>query len=109
MANLPPGIVYLAQHLPYFFFPPGVVYALLTVFEVALPRWARFICYALSFPLSLMIQVQCMDFINSRSARKLGAVIPPRIGDPSLGGVFSLLALIKAFKSGYPGELLFFA
>ncbi|KAK0227029.1 cytochrome P450 monooxygenase pc-3 [Armillaria nabsnona] len=104
MANLPPGIVYLAQHLPYFFFPPGVVYALLTVLEVALPRWARFICYALSFPLSLMVQVQCVDFINSRSAKKLGAVIPPRIGDPSLGGVLSLLALIKAFKSGYPGD-----
>ncbi|KAK0191618.1 cytochrome P450 monooxygenase pc-3 [Armillaria mellea] len=104
MANFPPGIVFLAQHLPYFFFPPGVVYALLTVFEVALPRWARFICYALSFPLSLMVQVQCMDFINNRSAKKLGAVIPPRIGDPSLGGVFSLLALIKAFKSGYPGD-----
>ncbi|KAK0231517.1 cytochrome P450 monooxygenase pc-3 [Armillaria fumosa] len=104
MVNFPPGIVFLAQHLPYFFFPPGVVYALLTVFQVALPRWARFICYALSFPLSLMIQVQCMDFINSRSAKKLGAVIPPRIGDPSLGGVFSLLALIKAFKSGYPGD-----
>ncbi|KAK0455744.1 cytochrome P450 monooxygenase pc-3 [Desarmillaria tabescens] len=104
MANLPPGIVYLAQRLPYFCFPLGVVYALLTVFEVALPRWARFICYALSFPLSLMIQVQCTDFINNRAAKKHGAVIPPRTGDPSLGGVLSLLATIKAFKSGYPGD-----
>ncbi len=60
-------------------------------------------------PLSLMIQVQSVDFINSRSAKKLGAVIPPRIGDPSPGGVLSLLGSIKAFKSGYPGELLFFA
>ncbi|TFK35048.1 cytochrome P450 monooxygenase pc-2 [Crucibulum laeve] len=108
--DLPPGIVYLLPRLPRILAPPALVYIISYLLEAQLgfrfSGWALAISLVLSLPTALTLVVLWRDIFMYLDARSRGAVLPPARLDRSPGSIRSLLAGMRNFKSGYPGEAL---
>ncbi|KAF8890381.1 cytochrome P450 [Infundibulicybe gibba] len=106
--HLPPGIKYLLRLSPRIIGPPLLIYLanlfFHTYLHVVLPQWYLVAGYSFCIPLALLFEVQYFNFVNHRAAARLGAVLPPRVGDWTPGGIGSLLAATRAFKTGYPAD-----
>ncbi|EAU82482.2 cytochrome P450 monooxygenase pc-3 [Coprinopsis cinerea okayama7 len=115
MVDLPPGLLYLIQHLPSLAIPPATVLAstkliyhfdlLDGVVESAIPVWAVVLASALSLPVAFVGKALLKGLKDRRDAARNGAVLPPQIYDPLPGGVGLLRATLDNFENGYPGEL----
>jgi hypothetical protein len=114
--EIPPGILYLLHHSPRLLFPPLVVCILnyvsssgiLPTYTFALfPfKTASHLVTAMiaSIPLALCANIWWDEVKIRVEARRLGAVLPPRIKDWWPGGIGLVLRQTKAMKTGYLGE-----
>ncbi|KAK7000190.1 cytochrome P450 [Favolaschia claudopus] len=102
----PPGIIYLATHLPKLLVPPLFVYCVKFAAESYLgsiiPTWLTSLAYILSSPLFLTLLVQYRDYWVRSQAAAHGAVLPPALPG-SIGGLHMLFAKVKDM---YPAEPL---
>ncbi|KAK7000219.1 cytochrome P450 [Favolaschia claudopus] len=102
----PPGIIYLATHLPRLLVPPLFVYCLKFAAESYLgsiiPTWLTSLAYILSGPAFLALLVQYRDYCVRSQAAAHGAVLPPALPG-SIGGLHMLFAKVKDM---YPAEPL---
>lgn len=106
MASLPPGIVYLARHLPTLTTPPFVVYLLGVVasfYGYEIPIWVHRVAITFSLPVAIAVQVQWQLFKDQRAASSMGAVMPPTLPDWIPGGLRLLFRNKKSCTAGYPG------
>ncbi|KAK6974910.1 cytochrome P450 [Favolaschia claudopus] len=102
----PPGIIYLATHLPKLLVPPLFVYCVKFTAESYLdsriPAWLTTLTYILSGPVFLTLLVQYRDYCVRSQAAAHGAVLPPALPG-SIGGLHMLFAKVKDM---YPAEPL---
>ena len=59
---------------------------------------------AMSLPLALTVLVMCDELYIRWDARRMGAVLVPRVSDPYPGGIKTLIQGIRSFKVHYPGR-----
>jgi hypothetical protein len=106
--DLPPGIVHLSSRLPLLLTPPGLVYILNIIsreyLDIEAPRWLFIMACVLSLPVALMVSVYYKDWMDARNAAANGAILPPRIKDPTPGSLRTLAIAVENFKTGYPGK-----
>ncbi|KAK6971681.1 cytochrome P450 [Favolaschia claudopus] len=102
----PPGILYLATHLPKLLVPPLFVYCVKFTAESCLdsiiPAWLATLAYILSGPAFRTLLVQYRDYCVRSQAAAHGAVLPPALPG-SIGGLHMLFAKVKDM---YPVEPL---
>jgi hypothetical protein len=55
----------------------------------------------LSLPCGFFLVVQWNDYNDRKQARALNAVLPPRIGDSSIGGLNTMRSMVNNFQKGY--------
>lgn len=106
--KLPPGIIYLLQHIPQLLLGPTTTWLLLTLYNFHLPTWMTILFMILSGPVLFAISLAWNDFNDYRAAQAIGAVLPPRILDYSPGNVYSIWKEIQNEKIGYYGEFRVF-
>ncbi|KII89790.1 hypothetical protein PLICRDRAFT_565689 [Plicaturopsis crispa FD-325 SS-3] len=104
MAGLPPGPKYLASCLPRFLLPPVATYAVLSLLWPAISIWLLLLASLLSFPALLTFNVNWAKWRNMREAKKLGAVLIPRVKDPKLGGRTILANMLQNAQTGFIGN-----
>lgn len=108
MIELPPGIRYLLQSAHKLLAPPVLAWAITRVvethFEVHIATIWTGIVMLLSLPLALTISVMWDELYIRYDAARMGAEMPPRVGDTSIGGYKSLMQAIKSHKEGYPAD-----
>jgi hypothetical protein len=107
--DLPPGIVHLLSR-PSLLAPLGLVYILNIIsreyLDIEAPRWLFIMACVLSLPFALMVSVYYKDWMDARDAAANGAILPPRIKDPTPGSLRTLAVAVENFKTGYPGKFV---
>ncbi|KII89803.1 hypothetical protein PLICRDRAFT_174635 [Plicaturopsis crispa FD-325 SS-3] len=103
--DIPPGPKYVASQLPRLLLPPIATYAVLTLLHPAPPLWLSVLAPLLSLPALLALGVWWEEWCNRRAARKLGAVLPPRIRGTGLAGRKICKRLVENSVSGYIAEV----
>jgi hypothetical protein len=107
--DLPPGIVYLSSRLPLLLAPPCLVYILNIIsreyLDTEVPQWRFIMACVLSLPVALMVSVYYKDWVDAQDAAANGAIMPPKVKDPTPGSLRTLAIAIENFKTGYPGKL----
>ncbi|KAJ3572591.1 hypothetical protein NP233_g2985 [Leucocoprinus birnbaumii] len=113
--DIPPGILYLIRFSPQILTPPLSVYGLNYLASTS-PSW---LASAVGFPLgqpylgfvmtaslgvALSLKVLWEDLKNRVEARRLGAVLPPRVPDWTPGGIGILVRTARIAKRGYIAE-----
>ncbi|KII89804.1 hypothetical protein PLICRDRAFT_39976 [Plicaturopsis crispa FD-325 SS-3] len=101
---LPPGPKYLASRLPRILPPPVTTYIVTSLLWPNASRWLLVLSALLSFPVLLTFNFFWTSWRNNREARKLGAVLIPKIEDSRLGGRTILAKMIENAESGYIGD-----
>lgn len=108
--NIPPGITYLIQRLPRIITPPIILYTATFLAQnylgAGISGLALALSYILCLPLAFAVNVLYRDYSHHRDAARLGAVLPPRVGDPYPGGLMTLWTAMHNFKAGYIGMCL---
>ncbi|KAF4615947.1 hypothetical protein D9613_011384 [Agrocybe pediades] len=110
MRKLPPGIVYLVQSFPRLLLPPTVTYVILHLLPALwspagqVSGWKLFVAMFLSPPLALAMLVMWDELYIQWDARRMGAMLVPRVRDPYPGGLKTLISSIRSAKIHYPGE-----
>ncbi|PPQ73503.1 hypothetical protein CVT24_007649 [Panaeolus cyanescens] len=108
MQNLPPGIVYLLQRTPTLLLPPALTYGFLALspdhLNLNLSSGWTIASMFLSLPLSMTIAVLYDEVYIRIQAAKMGAVLPPRIGDITPGSIWGLVKSLRDFKDGYMAD-----
>ncbi|KII93371.1 hypothetical protein PLICRDRAFT_694556 [Plicaturopsis crispa FD-325 SS-3] len=105
MVEIPPGPRYLVTNLPRILLPPVATYALLTLAWPTLPIWISVLVSPLSLPALVYFNVTWEEWYNQREAKKLGAVLVPKVTDTRLGGRSILSRLLSNSKTGYIAEM----
>ena len=106
-----PGLRYLLRELPKPLFVlslGGVAFgkALQVAFGVHLSIVATLLAIVLLLPLAFTVKLQYAEYIKRRDARRLGAVLPPRVKSTRPGS-FDVLRKIKGDKEGkMPGMFI---
>lgn len=107
-----PGLRYLGRYLHRLITPVIATVLLLSYLEIRTPTlhtsWPiKAWLGLLSIPLAFAVQLQYRDYLNRRAAIRLHAVIPPRVGDPTPGGLRTVMSIAKSFAVGqYIGDYL---
>ncbi|KDR74352.1 hypothetical protein GALMADRAFT_250207 [Galerina marginata CBS 339.88] len=108
MRDIPPGIQYLVKWSPRIVSPPIIAYIvgriLSSAYDVRVSVWIMALWMLASLPLALTAAVLWDELYVHLDAARMGAVMPPRVGDPYPGGFMGLINNIKAFKTGYPAD-----
>ncbi|KAF8654872.1 hypothetical protein AX16_003333 [Volvariella volvacea WC 439] len=58
----------------------------------------------LSLPTALFLNVQYQNYLDWKTARAMGAELPPKLPDRTPGGLAILMAAVRNHRDGYPGE-----
>lgn len=98
-------IKYTGSLLPLLLGPPSVIYALTQISSVNLPWYATVSLYFGSLPLALACWIRWVIWQDERNATRLGAVLPPKVCDKSIGGGNILKNMVDNFRHGYLGKL----
>lgn len=119
--EIPPGILYLLRFSPHLLTPALITYFLNYVTSLPVSRayipsvLARFLplsgshlvsAVLSSVPLFITLRILWGDLKVRVEARRLGAVLPPRIVDWSPGGIVTLIKVTRMVNGGYIGERL---
>jgi hypothetical protein len=105
--TLSPGVKYTLQRLPNTLAAPALV--LLSDIlarnhlNIFLPTWAVIVAAGLSLPVGWLVRVKYRDWVDSRDAAALGAVMPPVVYDPWPGSLSLLRMIVDDFENGYAG------
>ncbi|KAF8996805.1 cytochrome P450 [Cyathus striatus] len=106
--DLPPGIIYLLQRLPYLLSPPILTYCIIhgleALFGVYLSAWTTIFSYLASLPLALTFIVVYYDIKYQLQAYSHGATLAPLLADWSPGGIKTLMSMLRTDKQGYMGD-----
>ena len=107
MANLPPGPLYLSRLIAHSIPPTVVGYIVLRElvkhFDFAISNTLLVIAALFTRPTYAILSSVWCDWSNWLDARRKGAVIVQNVRDPWPGGLGVVAAMVKSFKSGYPG------
>ncbi|KAF8156866.1 cytochrome P450 monooxygenase pc-2 [Crassisporium funariophilum] len=107
---IPPGINYLAHHLPQLALGPFSAYAIIQTvqwyFHVKVETWVVVLSLISSGPILFAVNLAFKDFKDYRVAAALGAELPPRILDYSPGNIYTIYKEIEGDKTGYIGEMV---
>jgi hypothetical protein len=98
------GVRYLLRLLPILLIPPISTALFLSTIKVELHATIRAVLSLLSLPCGLFLVVQWNDYNDRTQARALGAVLPPRVGDTSIGGLNTMRSMVNNFQKGYLGK-----
>lgn len=105
-STFPPGLRFVVPLIPKLVLPPLCIVAFDKVlehgFSIVLPFWAFLLSFIFSTPLAFTLSVQYAEYIKKRDAKRLGAVLPPRIKSTWPGG----LDLIRGLKGDKEGHML---
>lgn len=119
--EIPPGILYLLRFSPHLLTPALITYFLNYLASSPVSRayipavLARFLplsgshlasAVLSSVPLFLTLRILWDELKIRIEARRLGAVLPPKIVDWSPGSLVSLIKVSKIIKEGYIGKHL---
>lgn len=106
--SLPPGPVYLARFLARAIPPSIAAYTSFIFiphyFHVAVPQELALFATFFAYPAYILLSVVWTNVINRMDARRKGAVMLPKVPDWP-GGFGVVKAMVKSFKSGYPGDI----
>ncbi|KAJ6515180.1 cytochrome P450 [Mycena vitilis] len=100
------GVRYLLRILPILILPPVATALLLSGIGAKLNIFLHVLISLASLPAVLFLVVQWNDYSDRAQARKLHAVLPPRVTDKSIGGRNTMRSMIDNFQRGYFGENL---
>ncbi|KAF7355671.1 Cytochrome P450 monooxygenase pc-3 [Mycena sanguinolenta] len=102
------GVRYLLRILPILLLPPISTAYLLSAIGLRERLYAPLYVFIsfLSLPCGLVLIVQWSDYCDKRQARKLDAVLPPRVKDSTIGSRNTMHSMIDNFQNGYFGENL---
>ncbi|KAJ6590601.1 cytochrome P450 [Mycena vulgaris] len=100
------GVRYLLRLLPFVLVPPISTALFIDATGVELHVVIRALLSLLSLPCGLFLIVQWNDYNDRRQAHALNAVLPPRIGDRSIGGLNTMRSMVNNFQKGYLGDNL---
>ncbi|KAF8075855.1 cytochrome P450 [Lyophyllum atratum] len=108
MMHIPPGLRYLSQ-IAVSCLPASILtYAILTVLVgrgTSIPGWLVRVSALLSRPAYLIISHFWSEVSKRAEARRRGALVVPQVDDPWPGGLSIIAAMVKNFKTGYPGDI----
>ena len=108
MANLPPGPLYLSRLIAHSIPPSVVGYIILRVlvkhFNFGISFSLLVIAALFTRPTCAILSSIWSDWSNWLDAKRQGAVIVQHVRDPWPGGLGVVAAMVKSFKSGYPGK-----
>lgn len=99
-------VKYTGSLLPLLLGPPAIIYVLVQISSVNLPWYATVALCLGSLPFAFACWIQWETWRDERNAKRLGAVLPPRVFDPSIGGGNILKRMVDNFRRGYLGTLL---
>jgi hypothetical protein len=111
--RLSPGLSFIIRNIPTILGPSSFVYIVCQLaFRSQKPHnsflssnsTARAVLYALAFPLYILVKVTSKDIKDWYDAKRLGAVLPPRVRDWTPGSLKNMSMGLKNIRSGYPGE-----
>ncbi|KAG5353626.1 hypothetical protein C0989_004307 [Termitomyces sp. Mn162] len=111
MVHLPPGLHYLVRLILSWIIVSCTAYVFLDVFSrLGAPISNRVaIASALLFnPVFLFASYVWNVHSASAEARRTGSLMVPQVHDPWPLGLSLMAAMVKSFKSGYPGDVLLF-
>lgn len=109
MVHLPPGLRYLALLLLPWLATSCVTYTFLDVFSrlgAPISHRAAIVSAFLSRPVFLIASYVWNVQKSSFETRRTGSIAVPQVYDPWPLGLSLTTALVKSFKSGYPGWCL---
>lgn len=89
--------------LPLLLGPPAIIYTLTQNLSVTLPWYATVPLCLGSLPLAFACWLQWEMWRDERNAKRLGAVLPPRVFDTSMTGANLLKKMLDNFRHGYLG------
>jgi len=104
--NIPPGPRYIASLSSQCIIPSTITYLslriLCRILGVEFPTSGALVVSGLSKPLLFVIQHHLQPHIDSRAAKRLGAMLPPTVE-----GTFATAGekVVQCVKTGYPGDI----
>jgi hypothetical protein len=106
----PPGIIYIAQNVPFLLAPLALFYGISVVIQihltVQLPKWIIVVAFLLSHPFHLFATTLYTDYVNARTVAAYGATFPPRVESRLPFGLSNLRIMVTNFKKGYSGKFI---
>lgn len=109
---IPPGIRYLSHAfllcIPISIFGYLVLSILIKYLDLGAttPQWRVILLALLTRPFYSFVLLFWNSYAISSDARRNGAQLVPQVRDPWPGGMSLVSAMVKSFKSGYPGWYL---
>ncbi|KAG6808866.1 hypothetical protein H0H92_002528 [Tricholoma furcatifolium] len=108
--RVPPGLYYLAR----LFLPWTITYFTVSVllresirlFGAPIPGWAIGVSAILCRPVYLVIMHIWKTCITVVEVRRTGSLVVPQVYDPLPFGLSLVSAMVKSFKTGFPGDIL---
>jgi len=99
-----PALQLIVSLLPSLLGPPLVTCLVLTYIPLHIPGLLIAILAAVSLPLVAYASLKWRDFRDKRDAERLGAVLPPRVRDPTFFNTTPLTIAVDNMKHGVLGE-----
>lgn len=102
-----PGLVFLWSNINVLLIPPAIGHMFVVIFRrgfhYTIPTWLALVIYVAAYPVIAACMIFVQDSNKIQNAKLLGAVVPPRVRDGTVGNTKTLGAMLRMMKDGYVG------